>query len=88
VRGVRFENVFFTAPQGSPSRANLHTGRYPHATGVIGPAHMGWNIQPSEQILAKITHLIEISDDTTYSPIYKAMIGRSTASFPRSSCTI
>jgi arylsulfatase A-like enzyme len=52
--GLRCANAFCTAPQCSPSRASLHTGCYPHATGVLGLAHapFGWRLTPPTQHLA------------------------------------
>ena len=55
-RGIRFALAFATAPQCSPSRATLATGRYPHNNGVMGLAHPGfdWELDPSAPHAAAI----------------------------------
>ncbi|HET7627135.1 MAG TPA: sulfatase [Bacillales bacterium] len=60
--GVRFENVFSAAPQCSPARASIATGRYPHNNGVMGLAHdpFSWTLPERE------THVASLLKDNGY----------------------
>jgi len=49
--GVVFENNFCTAPQCSPARGSIMTGRYPHTNGLMGLTHRGWDYTPGERDL-------------------------------------
>lgn len=42
--GMRFDQYFCPAPQCSPSRGSILTGRYPHNNGLIGLAHLNFHI--------------------------------------------
>jgi len=50
--GVRFTNCFTAAPECTPSRAGLYTGRYTHQTGLMGLCHRGWEFNPDVKHLA------------------------------------
>jgi N-sulfoglucosamine sulfohydrolase len=51
--GALFERHFATAPQCSPSRGSLMTGRSPHVNGLMGLAHGYWELHDDERILTQ-----------------------------------
>lgn len=70
-RGIQFDNYFCPAPQCSPSRGSILTGRYPHNNGLMGLAHLGFCISEGMTTLPKelrkngyFTSLIGLSHET------------------------
>ena len=51
--GIQFAQAFACAPQCSPARAAMTTGRHPHATGVLGLTHgrFAWDLTDDQLTL-------------------------------------
>jgi len=63
--GAIFDQSYCTAPQCSPSRAALHTGKHAHSVGVLGLAHapFDWHLPPDQMHNAR--RLREAGYETT-----------------------
>ncbi|MGX6978077.1 sulfatase family protein [Vagococcus elongatus] len=74
-QSVQFNNYFCSAPQCSPSRGSILTGKYPHNNGLMGLAHLGFAINSKTETLPKIltkngyeTTLVGLSHETINTP--------------------
>ena len=68
--GVRFDEYVCTAPQCSPSRGSMVTGRYPHDNGLMGLAHLGWGLDDGVETMPDLlgragysTHLFGVQHE-------------------------
>lgn len=51
--GIQFERFFCPAAHCSPARGSLWTGNYPHNNGLVGLAHLGWELNDDEKTLVE-----------------------------------
>lgn len=72
---TQFDNFYCSAPQCSPSRGSILTGKYPHNNGLIGLAHLGFSINSENTTLPKELSkagyesvLIGLSHETIHEP--------------------
>ncbi len=63
--GILFTRAHATAPQCSPSRGSLFTGRYPQTNGLIGLAHHGWEYRSGVRTLPQM-----LSESGWYSALF------------------
>ena len=69
-KGVLFKNHFCAAPQCSPSRGSILTGKMPHSHGLMGLQNRGWNLPENNQTIPKLlskkgysTHLVGLQHE-------------------------
>lgn len=55
--GVVFDAAFCTAPQCSPARGSMSTGRYPHRSGLLGLAHPPYGFALRREAVTTAAHL-------------------------------
>lgn len=55
--GVVFDAAFCTAPQCSPARGSMSTGRYPHRDGLLGLAHPPYDFRLRREAVTTAAHL-------------------------------
>lgn len=74
-KSIQFDNYFCPAPQCSPSRGSILTGKYPHNNGLMGLAHLGFSINGDNVTLPKALHdggyettLLGLSHETINEP--------------------
>ncbi|MBD3350599.1 MAG: sulfatase-like hydrolase/transferase [Candidatus Lokiarchaeota archaeon] len=72
-KGVKFTQNYSTAPQCSPSRGSMITGKMPHSNGLMGLVNLGWNLPEDNETIPKIlgrngysTHLIGLQHEHRY----------------------
>jgi len=71
--GIRFDEYYCPAPQCSPSRGSILTGRYPHNHGLIGLSHKGFSI--NEEITTLPKELNKANYETTLVGLSHETIG-------------
>ena len=49
-KGVKFINHFACAPQCTPSRGGILTGKSPHFNGLMGLTNLGWNLPTQKNL--------------------------------------
>ncbi|MBN2153959.1 MAG: sulfatase-like hydrolase/transferase, partial [Candidatus Lokiarchaeota archaeon] len=53
-QGARLDKEFASAPQCSPSRGSILTGKLPHVNGLMGLTNKGWDLPASNRALPSL----------------------------------